>query len=144
MSSFSTLCDLAFTAVRRNRVQSALAVLGVMIGVAALVASLALGRGAQQALNEQLLAAGVNMIVVTAGNYQTQRRQRGDVDASNISDHASLSPPSTELLSVSMKLLEPRSGLQAAVYDPQRAAMEALLRRALNDNKLTPELLRTH
>lgn len=145
MSSLRTLCDLAFTAVRRNRVQSSLAVLGVMIGVGALVTSLALGRGAQQALNEQLLAAGVNMIVVTAGNYQTQRRQRGDVDASNISDHASLPPPKSWAEQVALTLpQELRSGLRSAVYRPEDERLFSLLRRALQDGGLPSGLLDVH
>jgi putative ABC transport system permease protein len=51
--------------------------LGMTVGVGALVTSIALGRGAQDAINDQLRAAGANMIIVTAGNYQTQREQRG-------------------------------------------------------------------
>ena len=69
---------IAWSALARNRVQASLAILGVMIGVAALVASLALGRGAQNALDEQLRAAGVNMILVSSGNYQTKRELRMD------------------------------------------------------------------
>ena len=51
--------------------------LGMTVGVGALVTSIALGRGAQDAINDQLRAAGANMIIVTAGNYQMQREQRG-------------------------------------------------------------------
>jgi len=58
--------------------QAVLAILGVTIGVGALVASLALGGGAQSALDEQLRAAGANMILVTSGNYQVKREQRMD------------------------------------------------------------------
>lgn len=77
---------LSLQALRRNHIQTLLAMLGVMIGVGALVTSLALGRGAQEALREQLLAAGANMIVVTAGNYQTERTQGAEAPA----DHAAL------------------------------------------------------
>jgi putative ABC transport system permease protein len=70
--------SIAWAALARNRAQAMLAVLGVMIGVGALVASLALGRGAQSALDEQLRAAGANMILVTSGNYQVKREQRMD------------------------------------------------------------------
>lgn len=69
---------IAWAAVQRNRGQAALAILGVMIGVGALVASLALGGGARMALDEQLRAAGANMILVTSGNYQVKREQRMD------------------------------------------------------------------
>jgi putative ABC transport system permease protein len=66
---------LGSQALLRNRIQTALAMTGVMVGVGALVASLALGRGAQDSLKDQLLAAGANMIVVTAGNYSLEKSQ---------------------------------------------------------------------
>lgn len=69
---------IAWAALQRNRGQAALAILGVMIGVGALVASLALGSGAQNALDAQLRAAGANMILITSGNYQVKREQRMD------------------------------------------------------------------
>lgn len=66
---------LAAQSLQRNWMQTLLAMLGVTVGVGALVASMALGRGAQEEIKDQLLAAGANMIVVTAGNYQVQRAQ---------------------------------------------------------------------
>jgi putative ABC transport system permease protein len=80
---------LGLTALLRNRLQTALAMLGVTVGVGALVASLALGRGAQESIKDQLLAAGANMIVVTAGNYATQKTQGTEPAA----DHARFTPP---------------------------------------------------
>ena len=44
---------LGLTALLRNRLQTALAMLGVTVGVGALVASLALGRGAQESIKDQ-------------------------------------------------------------------------------------------
>ena len=60
---------LTLGALKRNRLQTVLAIVGMGVGVGALVTSVALGRGAQQAISEQLRAAGANVIVVTAGNY---------------------------------------------------------------------------
>jgi putative ABC transport system permease protein len=60
---------LTLGALKRNRLQTVLAIAGMGVGVGALVTSVALGRGAQQAINNQLRAAGANVIVVTAGNY---------------------------------------------------------------------------
>ena len=71
---------LAFQALVRNRLQTGLAMLGVMVGVGALVTSFALGRGAQQSVEDQLRAAGANLIVVTAGNYAKGREQNSDPD----------------------------------------------------------------
>jgi putative ABC transport system permease protein len=65
--------ELSLKALRRNRLQTFLAMLGVTVGVGALVTSIALGRGAQDAINDQLRAAGANVIMITAGNYQVQK-----------------------------------------------------------------------
>src|SRR5688572_27187144 len=72
---------LSFKALRRNRMQTVLAMLGVTVGVAALVTSIALGNGAQDAIEDQLRAAGANVIVITAGNYQVQKPEGTEGDA---------------------------------------------------------------
>ncbi|MFT4888652.1 MAG: putative ABC transport system permease protein [Pseudohongiellaceae bacterium] len=90
MNGFTHLFAIAFQALKRNRVQTTLAMLGVTVGVCALVTSMALAKGAQEAIREQLLAAGANMIVVTAGNYQIQRAE----GVSSPADHGSIESPS--------------------------------------------------
>jgi len=87
MHRISHFLMLAMRSIQKNRVQAGLAMLGVTVGVSALVTSLALGRGAQEAIRDQLLAAGVNMIVVTAGNYQVERGSGG---GGTEADHGSL------------------------------------------------------
>ncbi|GGD65882.1 ABC transporter permease [Croceicoccus mobilis] len=72
---------LAVQGLKRNRVQAMLAMLGMMIGVGALVTSLALGQGAKEALDEQLRAAGANLLLVTAGNYKPNTEQYLNMDA---------------------------------------------------------------
>ena len=71
---------LAWHALLRNRLQTALAMIGVMVGVGALVTSIALGRGAQQSVEDQLRAAGANLIMVTAGNFQKAKEEMTDPD----------------------------------------------------------------
>ncbi len=55
-------------AIRRNVMRSVLTMLGIVIGVAAVIAIVALGEGAKQAIENRITAAGANMIVVRAGN----------------------------------------------------------------------------
>ncbi|MDO8680295.1 MAG: ABC transporter permease, partial [Acidobacteriota bacterium] len=50
-----------------NKVRTALSMLGIMIGVAAVVAMLALGRGAQKAIETQLASLGSNLLVLRQG-----------------------------------------------------------------------------
>jgi macrolide transport system ATP-binding/permease protein len=50
-----------------NKVRTALSILGILIGVGAVVAMIALGKGAQAALEEQLSSLGSNLLILRAG-----------------------------------------------------------------------------
>ena len=56
---------IATEAVFANRVRSLLTALGIIFGVAAVIAMLAIGAGAQQEILDQIKLVGVNNIVVT-------------------------------------------------------------------------------
>lgn len=53
-----------------NKVRTALSMLGILIGVGAVVAMLALGNGAQKAIEAQLSSLGSNLLVVRPGNVR--------------------------------------------------------------------------
>jgi len=61
---------IALRALGRNKLQTLLTMLGMTIGVGAVVTTTALGRGAQSSIEQQVMAAGLNVIVITAGNYK--------------------------------------------------------------------------
>ncbi|MEK6749765.1 MAG: ABC transporter permease [Pseudomonadota bacterium] len=50
-----------------NKVRTGLSMLGILIGVAAVVAMMALGQGAQQAIEKQLAGLGSNLLVLRTG-----------------------------------------------------------------------------
>ncbi|HEY5682541.1 MAG TPA: ABC transporter permease [Sulfuricaulis sp.] len=54
-------------ALASNKVRTGLSMLGILIGVAAVVAMLALGRGAQKAIETQLASLGSNMLMLRQG-----------------------------------------------------------------------------
>ncbi len=56
---------IAFEALFSNRMRSLLTALGIIFGVAAVIAMLAIGNGTQEELNEQMKLVGVNNIVIT-------------------------------------------------------------------------------
>ncbi|HET7746059.1 MAG TPA: ABC transporter permease [Vicinamibacteria bacterium] len=60
---------IALTAIRRNKIRSALTMLGVIIGVASVIAMIALGSGARAAIDEQIQNQGTNVIFVSAGSF---------------------------------------------------------------------------
>jgi macrolide transport system ATP-binding/permease protein len=57
----------AVQALRRNLMRSALTMLGVFIGVAALIAMVAVGQGANEAVRKQIERLGTNLVVVLPG-----------------------------------------------------------------------------
>ena len=56
---------IAVEAILANKVKSMLTALGIMFGVAAVISMLAIGKGAQQEVLEQIKLVGVNNIIVT-------------------------------------------------------------------------------
>jgi macrolide transport system ATP-binding/permease protein len=57
----------AMQALRRNVMRSTLTMLGVFIGVAALIAMVAVGQGANEAVRKQIQSLGTNLVVVLPG-----------------------------------------------------------------------------
>jgi len=57
----------AAQAIGRNKMRSALTMLGVFIGVAALIVMVAIGNGASEAVRKQIESLGTNMLVIVPG-----------------------------------------------------------------------------
>ena len=68
MSLLMTL-RIAIKALNRNKMRTSLTMLGMIIGVGAVIAMVALGTGAQSSIEEQIKSAGTNMIMISAGNF---------------------------------------------------------------------------
>ena len=61
--------QIALRALGRNRLRTTLTMLGVIIGVAAVIAMVALGTGARASVERSIKSAGTNIILVSAVNY---------------------------------------------------------------------------
>ena len=95
--------SLAWRTLRRNGLRSALTLLGITIGVGAVLTMVAVGNGARASIEDQVAAAGMNVITVTAGNY----KMKGDTEGGGVADHqARLEPDAGPFSSVA-------SGVQA-------------------------------
>ncbi len=68
MSLLMTL-RIALKALNRNKLRTILTMLGMIIGVGAVITMVALGKGAQSTIEEQVKAGGTNLINVNAGNF---------------------------------------------------------------------------
>ena len=60
----------AFRALQRNKMRSFLTMLGIIIGVGAVIAMLAIGQGAEYSVKEQIAALGTNVLMVYPGAQQ--------------------------------------------------------------------------
>src|SRR4029453_6418995 len=61
----------AFRALLANKGRSALSLLGILIGVAALIAMLALGKGAKESIETRLASLGTNLLTLRPGSART-------------------------------------------------------------------------
>ncbi len=60
---------VALRAIRRNKVRSALTMLGVIIGVASVIAMIALGSGARASIDAQIQSQGTALIYLSSGSF---------------------------------------------------------------------------
>ena len=67
--SLIVILRVALKALARNKMRTTLTMLGMIIGVAAVITMVALGNGAKQTIEEQARATGTNLITVRAGNW---------------------------------------------------------------------------
>jgi putative ABC transport system permease protein len=75
---------IALKALGRNKMRTALTMLGMIIGVAAVITMVALGTGAQTSIEAQIQSAGTNMIIVSAGNFNMGGVRQGQGNASTL------------------------------------------------------------
>ncbi len=104
---FGETFGVAFSSIRSNALRSALTMLGIVIGVGAVITMVALGSGAQKAVNDRIAALGANVFTVFAG--------QGRSGAIMITDRTVLSTDDYEAL------LRGATLLKAVVPEAQQA-----------------------
>ena len=70
---------VALSAIRANKMRSFLTMLGVIIGIAAVITMVALGEGAQRQVEGQLASLGANVLTVRPGQQMFGGIDRGVV-----------------------------------------------------------------
>jgi putative ABC transport system permease protein len=75
---------IALKALGRNKLRTSLTMLGMIIGVAAVITMVALGTGAQTQIEDQVKSAGTNMILVNAGNWSVGGVRQGQGSSSTL------------------------------------------------------------
>ena len=83
MSIFMTL-RIALKALNRNKLRTVLTMLGMIIGVGAVITMVALGTGARTTIEERVKSTGTNMILVNAGNFSQGGVRQGQGNATTL------------------------------------------------------------
>ena len=72
----------AWSAVRSHAMRSALTVLGILIGIAAVILTVGLGLGSQQDVSAEISSLGSNLLIVTPGSSTSSAGLRGGFGSS--------------------------------------------------------------
>jgi putative ABC transport system permease protein len=81
MNTLSTI-KIAFRALARNKTRAALTMLGIIIGVSAVIAMVSIGQGAQASVQAQIEGMGTNLLFVSAGARNVGGVRTGTGDSS--------------------------------------------------------------
>jgi putative ABC transport system permease protein len=100
---------VAAKALAKNKLRSVLTTIGMTIGVATVLTMIALGSGAESAIKDQVKAAGMNLIFVTAGNYKVKTVKD---DGEAIEENGALILPDSERPAFEPATWHPGDGLR--------------------------------
>ena len=103
-----TLAKIALRALLRNRMRTFLSVLGIVIGVAAVITMVAMGEGSKKSIKEQMTAMGTNAITIMPnqsrrGGVQTESTETtvgGQAIVGNNNSPTTLSGVSADYLKI--------------------------------------------
>ncbi len=113
MKLFVTL-KVAGRALRRNKLRTILTMLGMIIGVGAVIATVSFGNGAKAMVEQQFAALGQNVVLVYSGSFTSKgvRSGFGGAGTLTVDDVAAIGREVSGIVSVSP---EQRSSAQVAV-----------------------------
>ncbi len=81
-----TIIKVALASLYANKLRSFLAMLGIIIGVGAVISMLALGAGAQQKVMDRVTAMGTNLLVVRPGGHRRHGVRSGSRESLTLAD----------------------------------------------------------
>jgi putative ABC transport system permease protein len=82
----SPILKTAFTSLRVNKMRASLTMLGIIIGVAAVIATIAIGSGATERIQQQIESVGSNLILVLPGSLTQSGLRLGSGNAVSLTD----------------------------------------------------------
>ncbi len=100
---FFEILRVAMDAIRANKLRSALTMLGIVIGVGAVITMVALGEGAQRAVEEQIASLGTNVLTIRPGQGMF-RGVRGDDARLTVDDAEAVARGAPSLVAISPEM----------------------------------------
>lgn len=82
--NISNLFKIAINALRRNKFRAFLTMLGIIIGVASVIAMLAIGEGSKRSIQEQMSSMGTNLIQVMPTSMERGGVQLGNTNSESL------------------------------------------------------------
>ncbi len=132
MINLPATVKISLRSLRVNKMRSALTMLGIIIGVAAVITMLAVGRGASNKISEQISAVGSNLIIVIPGSTtssgirlgsgSSQNLTRADADA--INNECSAVSTTAPVLNGSAQIIYGNSNWASIVYGTDEGMLE--------------------
>ncbi len=86
MKRLLSAIEIALRALRVNKVRSSLTMLGIVIGVAAVIATVAVGSGATQRVQQQIASIGSNLVIIIPGSLTSSGLRMGTGNAVTLSE----------------------------------------------------------
>lgn len=101
--NFFNLLKIALRALNRNKLRAILTMLGIIIGIAAVICMLAIGQGSKESIKAQISEMGSNMIMIHPGNMQRGgvRQSSDDMQTLKVADYEALRDRTAYLKAVS-------------------------------------------
>jgi putative ABC transport system permease protein len=115
MSIFQTI-RIALKALTTNKLRSFLTVLGVIIGVSAVIAMVAIGEGAREQVKAQFASMGTNMLIISPGSNNSGGVRGGGGSGSSLT-WEDLRAIQTEMPSVRYAVAQLRTNAQIVAAD---------------------------
>ncbi|MFL5494487.1 MAG: ABC transporter permease [Gemmatimonadales bacterium] len=119
---FGETLAVAFQSIRANALRSILTMLGIIIGVGAVITMVALGTGAQKAVEERIAALGANVFTVFAGQGRSGAIMMTDRTILSTDDYQALVRDATLLKAVEPEM---QQSLQV-VYGNQNRNLQVI------------------
>jgi putative ABC transport system permease protein len=122
---------LALRSVRRNALRSFLTLLGIVIGVAAVIAMLTIGSGTTEKVKADIAKLGSNLLVVRAGRpagpggHETPTRQLGEKDLTALVNHLTGARAVSAASQKQVRVIYGTESLTAGVTGTDNAFLEA-------------------